>query len=163
MKSSAVTLFLLIFFSFQSHAQDPRRIDSLVGALKSVRPDTNRANLLYAISKAYWGVDGIKSIEYANQCMELSKRLKYAKGIGDAWNSIGVNHDDKGELQEASAAYQNSLEVRLKAGLKMDIGRSYGNLAILYRNMGNEPQSLDYVFKALKILEEVGDKVNMLI
>lgn len=80
---------LLVCFTYASNAQTQREMDSLQTILKTAPEDIDKANILYTLSKAYAVPNTAKSMELANQCLTLSEKLKYIKGIGNSYNVMG--------------------------------------------------------------------------
>ena len=56
-------------------------MDSLLAELPRIKPDTNRVNLLNAISYEYYNSNSSEGINYARQALALARRLTWKKGI----------------------------------------------------------------------------------
>jgi hypothetical protein len=70
---------IFLFGSRQGNAQSTNT-DSLRALLQNAK-DTTRVNVLDKLSKAYWYIDPVKTIEYAAASIELAEKLGYTKGI----------------------------------------------------------------------------------
>ena len=169
-----LTLLMIILLTITVTAQDQHQVDSLLSALKkhdaakkefgSHAPalyDTTAANILANLSKAFWGNNLDNAMEYANQCLELSEKIGYKKGIGNAYNSMGAVYNDKGDYLLALELYKKALKIREEIGDKKGITGSYGNMGIIYRHQGNYPEALKNQLASLKMNEEIGDKIGI--
>jgi adenylate cyclase len=151
-------LTLLLFCQHSSSAQDERMVDSLETILKTVTQDTAKANILFSLSKIYWGVDSAKSMRYADQLLELSEKANYKNGIARAFISKGVINYKMGNYLQALAWDNKGLSVAIVTGDKGLVALSYLNIGNVHNIQGNNPEALKYFFLALKLYEETGDK-----
>lgn len=161
MKKIFYLFILLFFFQHSTLAQDRVYIDSLITAFKKEKQDTIKADILYTISKAYWGNNPEKSIDYANRSLGFSKKIGYPKGIANAYNSIGWVTGQKGEFVQALAIHKKALKIFEKLGYKRGIGYSRNNIGETYRMQGNYPEALKNHFASLKVKEEIDDKFGI--
>ncbi len=170
--------FLFLFFIINCilsiiicEAQDKQLVDSLETQLKKHNAtkkepgskalaiyDTTAANLLYELSRTYWGSNPDKAMDYAKQCLALSEQLGYKKGIGNAYNSMGYIYTVKGDYLIAMEFHKKALKVREKIGDKKGIAASYNNIGNVYIDQGNYTEALKSLFICLKLEEEIGDK-----
>ena len=95
-----------------------------LGGKASLMYDTNKANILNNISQVYWGNDPDKASDYTNQCLALSERIGYKKGIGNAYNSKGVIEWYKGDYLSALEFHKKALKLREEMGDKRGIAGS---------------------------------------
>ncbi len=171
MKKIFSLVSILFFLQNYSFAQDQHYIDSLETQLKNFKAkktelktetpslyDSTAANILYDLSKAYWGHNHEKSIEYANQSLTLSEQIGYNKGIGMAYSSIGYNEGRIGNYLSALEFHKKAFTVFKEINYQKGIARSYINIGSIYRELDNYPEALNNSFAALNIFEEIGDK-----
>lgn len=162
-----------ILFSLQNYtfSQNQISIDTLTTQLKYFNAkreeldvktpslyDTTAANILSELSSAYWNSNPDTAMYYANQCLTLSEQIGYKKGIGRAYNSIGVIHSNKSDYILALDFYKQSLKNGEESGDKYGIARSLNGMGVVYQYMGNYTEALKNYFTALKIFEETGNK-----
>ncbi|MCX6350722.1 MAG: tetratricopeptide repeat-containing sensor histidine kinase [Bacteroidetes bacterium] len=164
-----ILLLFVVSWAEIAHAQSPQYVDSLQGEIKKFdaqKKDKNTSDLkdsfktiiLYQLSRAYWGNSADEALKYANQCLELSKKIGYKRGIGNAYNSIGVMNFYKGNYPMALEYYQMSLKKRIEIKDKNGIAGSYNNIGNVYSTTGNYLLAFDYYYKAKKINEASGNK-----
>jgi signal transduction histidine kinase len=174
MNKAGSLVILLFFLQNYSFSQNRQRIDSLETQLKNhnarkielrikspSRYDTIAANILGDLSKAYWYIDPDTAKVYAEQCMALSEQLGYKKGMGNAYNSMGVIHGMKGDYMPSLEFIKKALKIWEDMGDKKRIGNSYAHMGGIYYQQDNYPEALKYQLKSLKILEEVGEKKGL--
>ena len=161
-------MFALQNFSF---AQNQISIDTLKTQLKyhnkkraelDVKTpslyDTTAANILSELSSAYWNINPDTAMYYTNQCLTLSEQIGYKKGIGRAYNSMGVIQFNKSEYLSALEFQEKSLKYGEESGDTKGIARALNNMGIVYQYMGNYTEALKNYFICLKIYEESGNK-----
>jgi adenylate cyclase len=169
-----ILLFTIHCSLFTAFAQNQHQVDSLLAALKkhdaakkelgSHAPamyDTTAANILNNLSYAYWGSNPDTAMYYANQCLALSEQIGYKKGMGRAYNGMGVINANKGDYSKALAYHKKALAIRTGANDKKGIGTSYNNIGNIYYYQGNYPEALKSYLASLKIREELGDKKDI--
>jgi tetratricopeptide (TPR) repeat protein len=160
MKYFLSTLFACLAIHI-SYAQDQNLIDSLKLTLQNTSQDTTRANILYSISKAYWGGNPDQAMQYAKQTLDLSGKIGFKKGVGNAYISMGAIHDDKGDFSEALNYYMSALEIFEEIGYLKGMATSYNNIGLVYNVRGNFSEALKNYFASLKIKEKIGDRASM--
>src|SRR3990170_4605654 len=91
-------IFSLLFFIFHlfSFSQNTQ-LDSLLTALKTVKEDTSKVNILNDIFLEYEYTDYKKAKEYLNKALELSQRIDYKKGLGTTYMYLGFYAEDNGD------------------------------------------------------------------
>jgi len=132
------------------------KIDSLRQKLQQVS-QKDKIQVLYELGKAYWEIDPHKTIEYGNEALALSQKLKNKKGEAQALNSIGVGNYYLGNYDVALRFLKQSLEIRLQIKAEKEIVSSYNNIGIIYDDMGNYQKALEYYLKTLSGYEKLKD------
>jgi adenylate cyclase len=162
------------FFTHQCHAQDQHLIDSLNKELKKCEDwkiehkgvkdpmhDTTAIYIISELSNDYAGSNNDKAIEYANQCMALSEKIGFKKGIGKAYNCFGNIYEFKGDYIHAIEMHKKALKVREEIKDKSGIADSYINLGNVYSEQGLFTEALKSFFISLKTYEEYADKTGL--
>jgi len=164
-----LTLILMVFsFQYDSPGQDQHLIDSLLLQLKSQNisnpgpgknppslSDTTAAKILYQLSKAYWGNNPGKAMEYTMQSLSLSEQIGYKKGMGNALNGMGNINNFNGDYIAALSFHKKALLIREEIGDKQGIAASYNNIGNICYDQGNFPEALKNYLASLKIEEEI--------
>ena len=174
MKNILFILLTLSFSLFTAKAQDQHLIDSLTKELKKYDDwkiehkglkdpmhDTTAVKILDDLSYAYWSNNPDKAMDYANQCLALSEKTGYKKGIGMAYNSMGSIWEFKGDYLRALEMHKKALSIREEIKDKIGIADSYGNIGNVYAEQGIIEVALKNDLISLKIYEEAGDKSGL--
>lgn len=96
------------------------------------------------------------SLEYYTMALEINYKQNDKKWIAGNTNNIGMIYERKEKYEEALDFYLKSLEMNNELGNKSWIANNYGNIGSLYQLM-NDPSSLGYFKKRLRIKEEQND------
>ncbi len=169
-------LLHLIFFILASSlstlkAQNRHTIDSLQNELQQFESHKNemgsnatplmdsvKADILYHLALQYWGNVSDTGIYYASRALELSQHIGYEKGIGNAYNVMGLCNMAMKNGLVALGFYQKALAIRAEIGDKTGMAWTYNDMGILYGNMGETEESIKSHLNSLKIKEETGDR-----
>jgi len=167
---------IFIFYSFfvihsfcfsqiiNSNSEKNRTADSLLFILKTGKNDTCKINALNILSRQLAQTGKYDSaFKLAEQAKNigikiLSKLPGVKKGLGTAYNNIGLSYYYRGNYPEALNNYFISKKIREEIGDKKGIAFSYNNIGLVYAHLGNYPEALKNHFAALKIREEIADK-----
>jgi signal transduction histidine kinase len=140
---------------------DQKEIDSLQAALKNPIVDTMRALVLTRLARNYTGHDADKAIEYANQCLAVSEKIGFEKGVANAYYFMGNNEMAQSKFLIALDHYKKAAKIREKIGDMKPLARTYLNMGNIFTSFGNHPEALKHFFTALKIFERTGEKRNV--
>lgn len=155
-KVFAIIMLLISFYSF-SFSQDQHLVDSLHFLLKKAKQDTARANILYQISVLYWDSDPDKAIGYANKTLALSEKTGYKKGMGNAYNSMGVVNHNKGDYPGAMKFFSKALRICEEIGDKNGTARTNLNYGQIFLDQGNYKEAIRIFTKSINIFSEIGN------
>jgi tetratricopeptide (TPR) repeat protein len=158
---SLLSCFVL-FFSVACWPQNPTA-DSLVSVLQKAKNDIDRAKLLNAVADQYKSSDPKLMMTYANQALELSKKIKFKAAEGTAYLNLGNANIITGNYPVALQNFSNAqavFEKELDANpdtddqLKNSLARAYGSIGIVFSEQSSYSKALQYALKALKIYEQ---------
>jgi tetratricopeptide (TPR) repeat protein len=138
-------------------------IDSLLNALKTTGEDTNRVNTFNNLAWEIIFTTGEydKTMSYANDAIDLSKKINYKKGNAEALNVIGAAYMFQGNYNEALEYYFESLKIREVMEDKKGIAAAYSNIGLVYMYQGDYSKALKNHQASLKIEKERGDKAGI--
>ncbi|MBK9249810.1 MAG: tetratricopeptide repeat protein [Ignavibacteria bacterium] len=166
-----IILYILATFlaTTSIHAQNQRTVDSLHVVLKTSVPDSVRAEAYNQLAREFWEyfpdkavleTNLNKAIDYANQCLTISERCGYKRGMGDACRVIASVNFDRGKHIEAIEWNKRALNYRREAGDDVRISASLFALGDNYLAIGDHQQALKYHFECLSMDERRGDKAE---
>ncbi|MCX6268887.1 MAG: ATP-binding protein [Bacteroidetes bacterium] len=167
--------FFLLFFlltGLTGICQNQHKIDSLQTELKKFEirkkgagsrassiQDSLKVLLLAEISNCYFiGKIPDKSMEYAQQCEDLSEKIGYKKGLWKARLRIGAIYGMNHDFKQAMDAYRKALPAALETGDKEAAGKIYTNMAIACNTQGNFTDAKNNGLMAVKMFLAAGNK-----
>ena len=134
------------------------KIDSLKKVLENQDlPDTSRVVLLIELCEASTFTDEQGGRVYAEEALEISQRVQFAKGEGLAYNSIGAYHLQVGNLEKALFFVLEAEKVYKNAGdFSANLLAVYNNLGIIYNRTGETQKAIAVYKSAIKLAEKEG-------
>ena len=150
-----LAILLLLIFSLNLFSQT--KIDSLETQLKIVKGE-EKIEVLNELVTAYDAVSYTKSLDYAIQALELTKKFKSKENIADISDRIGRIYFYLDNYDKSIEYFLNSLKTRENIGNKTGVCQSYNNIGVIYLNIGNYEKALEYLLNSLKISEDISDK-----
>jgi len=161
MRIISVAVFILL--PFWCLAQQ-KEIDSLLTVLKNhPAEDTTRILLLNDISYDYYQLDPDKGIEFANQAIALSEKIKSEAGMGVSLARKGLNYAEKGEYITALDHYKKAAAIFEKTRDEKKLFSVSNSTAIVYMRMSEFPKALEMYFKNLRLAEKNGKQKDIAI
>ena len=161
MKRTFFIFLSLHAFLFSLHAQNRRRIDSLLSLLSACRTDTTRVDLCNNICFEFQKINPDSALLFVNRALDLGKKIGFQKGIGAAIHNSGNIFYFKGEFSKALGFYQDALALREKIGDKKDIARTTGTIGNVHFSQGNYDKALVYYQKMLELGRSISDSATI--
>lgn len=143
--------------SFSGNAQLQKAIDSIERLLPAQK-DTALVNSYNELTKLSMKVDRIKSKNYANKALALSRQIKYNSGEALAAYYHGILNISGQKLDSALAWLNKSLQIRKRISDKKGIARIYLKISIINQMLGNLDKTLEYAQMGLKGFREINDE-----
>ncbi|WP_343524602.1 tetratricopeptide repeat protein [Pedobacter sp.] len=157
MKKLLTSLFILLCF-LNSYSQDLQKIDSLKRLLKLSKEDTSRVSLLIKLTKANKNNDITSAYKYCSEAINLSKKLKYNKGLFKSLTSeislIRIEGKDGLALEKSKSLVQFAENTKDS----FNIAAGYLTLGEVYDNNGDNKSGVAYCLKGLRIAERMNDR-----
>jgi tetratricopeptide (TPR) repeat protein len=154
-------LFILLFFTSGSSAQDQHTIDSLQKLLPTITIDSTKINVLNDLSSEVVDIDPTKSINYATEALRLAETLKLKKGAAKALHNIGNGHYNLAEYKIALSYYIRALNIQEAIGNKKGILSSSGAIGNVFLDLDQPDEAFKYFKQALAISKELNSKSGM--
>jgi len=102
-----------------------------------------------------------KTVEFANQALQLAHSLGNLKGERVALSNLGMGYRYQGDYNEALKYQQQALLVAQQLKNQKYIATEYNRIGIIYKRLGLFSIALDYYKKALKVREELNDTIGI--
>ena len=132
-----LVLFVLIFGEVR--AETPTEIDSL-----------------FKEGKKFWAYDPSMALSKGRDIIKISKAAGYEKGEADGIYLVAMS---QWYLEDYSESLKNIAEAHLKyqlLGDQLGVAACYNSFGMIYHQVGDDGESLEYFFKALKISDDLG-------
>ncbi len=146
---------LLIIFAVMSCTMFAERsvIDSLQNELNNTDKSILKIELLFELAKEYVEIDTITSLEYCDQALQLSDKMRDYHGRtisykGYIYNLLGNSEEALTLLSQALYQFDTSEDRTLKAEI-------YKNIGNIYAELQDHTKSLEFLNKALIIYNEI--------
>ncbi|HJS52945.1 MAG TPA: ATP-binding protein [Chitinophagaceae bacterium] len=141
-----IILFLFTYLHLNSQMITNR--DSLKEVIDATNEETSKINALWNLGFSYAFVHQDSAIQYANEGLELSKKINYV--LGEAYNSMVLSMalTLQGNYTSALQYGFRFLSIGERLRDSMLIARAYAALEICYREQEDYSEALKYVYKA---------------
>ncbi|WP_299459249.1 tetratricopeptide repeat protein [uncultured Microscilla sp.] len=158
LKTKITFLFLFSFLLVLPLQAQKKAIDSLFNLLNDKKVDTFQVNLLVKLSGAYTYVNPEEARKYAAQALEMAKKIKYSKGIANAYSSTGVVHSEQGNPGEAIKNYLQGLKIAESINNQRIVAKISLNMGNVYSRLGDIMKAKEYAQRALAIYQKLEDQ-----
>ena len=155
------TILFLILIFYHTNAQTPV-IDSLKTELKKAKLDTNRVNLLVALSFQIAGRNQHEAINLSREGLHLATKLFMVHGQSRCYNTMGIAYWYSGKYDSAQLMYEESLKLNLVLKDSVGIANGYNNIGLVLWNQGKYASVLSYFLKGLVIFESLEDSTSLI-
>ncbi|WP_298421756.1 tetratricopeptide repeat protein [uncultured Kordia sp.] len=149
-------LFLVLFFGVTlfCYAQNKQqKIDSLTVLLETTSSDSLRVSRTIDLGVLIDTSDPIKASEYFKNALTILEGnypfSDRATQQALAYDCLGIIERRRNNYGKALQHYLTSLKIKEKARDSSKIGRSYHNIAMLFRSQGKYDKAISYMKKAL--------------
>lgn len=156
--SSLLFCFFLTFWLQPVHAQQQRKTDSLYNVLKTTKADTNRVNVLYSLSDAFYDTEPYKAIEYANQGLALSNKIAFTKGISTCLKVLGLSYYHLGKFDTALIFFEKRFIIVSEINDRKGIASTYDIMGVINLHFGKIDKALELRKKANDIYVSLNEK-----
>ena len=98
------------------------------------------------------------AIKHVYEMLRAFERIPYTIGISQAYQMLGILHDEGGNFEKAKMYYDKAIELCKTAGLKKELGYCYNNLAGLYFDFSDFNRALEFYLKSIEIRRQIKDE-----
>ncbi len=147
---------LLFFFSITGQAQNRSRYrDSLQQQLLVEKNDTTSCRICYLLSQDFFDDNSDSARYWTDRGMERAKKLKWEKGIAAMNSNYATIYNFLGDQRNGMAYLEKSIAFNIKPGNERNLASDYINMAGAWQQLGNFPKAIEYLFKALPIVDKL--------
>jgi class 3 adenylate cyclase/tetratricopeptide (TPR) repeat protein len=153
-----ITSLVFLALYLPAFGQDSK-IDSLKNLIKSSKNDSTKVNRLIEIGTYYKDQSKAEdAIEYGNGARDLASTINYEKGLGYAYNLLGLAYQTLGNYPEAVIQFEDASSVFQRINNQVGVANVLSNLGTVYDDMGDITKSIEYLLQALRVAEEINEK-----
>ncbi len=156
--SRGAFLFFILFSSLSITAQDANPLlDSLLQVLSNSSDSPQKIDVINDIAWELKFDAPDQARDYLAQAIELSKKINYKKGAGQAYNNLGVVETIHENKSKAIANYEKALVIRQELDDKKGVASIYNNIGNLQSELDAYEDALINFQYSLQIREELKD------
>jgi signal transduction histidine kinase/tetratricopeptide (TPR) repeat protein len=128
-------------------------LDSLSFLLKNAKNDSNKIDILNAISFIKQASSTEQSLQFAQEALQKASQQNYRYGIYKAHWLISYAYFLMANYKEAESFAQQSISIANEINYPTGVSRNYRTLALVNERQNRYDKSLEYYFESLKINE----------
>jgi signal transduction histidine kinase/tetratricopeptide (TPR) repeat protein len=163
MKKYIFFLLILSFnFSFSQKSKE-QEIDSLKIVLSHAKEDSIKAKTLNRLASLNHYKDSNLTYKYAKSALLLSHKIRYKKGMGYAYDNIGIYYWLKSDYPSALNYMYKALKIHENQNDNNGIAGSNNGLGMVHVEYKNYKLALDCYNKALKTSLKLKNKRSIAI
>lgn len=133
--------------------------------ISDLADQSRQAEILNGLGAIYANQeDWIAAISTFTQAVEIAHFLsdddvatEALNNLGVAYQQLGVDHHQKGQVQEAIDSYEQSLEIAHQANNRGTIVETLNNLGLLHASQGSEVQAAQAFQQAIQVARDIGE------
>lgn len=162
-------LLILFLISFVGVFAQHKEIDSLKKVLHTSKNDIEKTSVLNQISDLYKTQNPTLMIDFANQALELSQKIKHKNEEANAYLNLGNSQIISGNYPKALEYFTNAKnlleelqsEPENRQKVQDALARAYGSIGIVFSEQSNYSKALEYHLKALRLYEKSDDELRL--
>ncbi|NDC40018.1 MAG: hypothetical protein EBZ77_00435 [Chitinophagia bacterium] len=131
--------------------------DSLMRRVPYATEDSNKVKLLDTLAVVFHVINPDSGISYGEWGLRTAQMIQWKRGIGKAYNALGLNYEAKTQTTEALDYYQRAVRVFEEIGDKRAMANSVGNIGNVYRSLSKFQKAIEFDSTALAMYEQLKD------
>ncbi|MFZ7118624.1 MAG: tetratricopeptide repeat protein [Bacteroidota bacterium] len=156
-----VIFILLTFYPLISvYAQDASRIPVFLNNLQTATTDSARVEAYRDLCFNYSIANTDSGIYYGKKGLEIAQRIKFLKGIGDSYNSLGWCYSRKGDYTKAKKHLTLALQYFEQTNDKCNVAVVLSNIGSTYFNQSLYADALEYYLKSVDLSNACTDAIR---
>jgi len=120
-----------------------------------------KMGILNQLAGLYWDLQPNERIAFAEQAVDLAKKLHDRRSRAESLNHLGIAHNNLGDSQRSIEYFLKALQIAEQIDDKNGIAISCRNLGQANFYLDSFDRALEYFLRALKLQEEIGNKKDI--
>ena len=154
-----LTGFFIVLLGCSVSSYGQTLSDSMQQVLNK-KTDTEKIEFLNNLAEKNIKTSPEKSIDYANQSLEISKKIKNRNAELNSLLILGKALKRVGKYSESINNFQKALDIYIAANHKEGKAYCYSEIGDLYKNLNQYNNALEDLSNALKLYQELKDNKN---
>jgi two-component sensor histidine kinase len=151
-------LLVLVTASAFAQPQGKKKIDELTQKLEQAVLDTQKANILNALSTELRRADTAKAFLYASQALTLSQREQYPAGESAAYTNLAEYYRIKDDQERALEYYHKALSICEELNLDRDACKLYNKIGVIHQTLADYDLAYEYFQRSFQLNTQFDDK-----
>lgn len=163
---SFLLLLLILVKGNNTFAQDSVLVFRALDSARKIPADTGKVNWLIDKGKTLGRYFDKRSQEnpFFQEAITLSQRLRFARGLFNAYNETGTSKRNRSEYLLAADYHQKAVKYAEETDNDLLLCIALNNTGVDYRRMDDQlEKAFDYHFRALQLAEKINDVRNICI
>lgn len=153
MKYALLLVFSFFAFSVKAQNHDRQWADSLIHSLANQTNDTIKVKVYNQVGLFYTDINLDSASKYAQLGLNLTRKMKWEKGISVFHTLFGNIYNVKGELDAALQQHEIALSYSVKIKDSVNMATAYSNMGVIANAKGNYVEASKYYILAKNIAE----------
>jgi signal transduction histidine kinase len=145
------------FYSVRNAMKVDLYIDSAIEMASRLPNRAILANTYWRAGGAFHNTNRLRSITYYNKAIEVAKANNLARSEAVTYVSLGALYMDIRDYPKSLDAHEHALQYFSRINDEGSMSNCFMNMSYIYVNMGERVKGMEYIKKALKVFEEIGD------
>ena len=154
-----LTGFFIVLLGCSVSSYGQTLSDSMQQVLNK-KTDTEKIEFLNNLAEKNIKTSPEKSIDYANQSLEISKKIKNRNAELNSLLILGKALKRVGKYSESINNFQKALDIYIAANHKEGKAYCYSEIGDLYKNLNQYNNALEDLSNALKLYQKLKDDKN---
>ena len=136
-----IALCIVLLLHMRTIAQTNRHTTDSLEALMRQQQDSMLVSTLNELTWQYRMVNRDTAILYGNQAIELGSKIKYLKGVAQAYNDLGIIFYDMESYDSAVHLYEQAMQIRRQQQDELGMAKLYNKIGVVYQKEGKKNAS----------------------
>jgi signal transduction histidine kinase len=146
---------------FYAQNKNIETVNSLKLELKKAKQDTIKIALLNQISFLLFESDTKNSLIYGRQALQLSEKLQWKKGIGTAYNNLGLCYWSNSNFPESLKYYYKAFKINDSLKNKKELALTENGLGMVFFALEDFKKANSHFKKSLAINLELKNETEI--
>ncbi|MFY0482931.1 tetratricopeptide repeat protein [Flavobacterium sp. PLA-1-15] len=161
---------VLLLLAVSLNAQQSK-VDSLNIALRKYNElhkgksltlaDTVKVHLLNDLYYYTVNYEPDNAFKYATESLDISKKIKYTKGIAYSYADLARIHSSRSNFDLALKSLRSSNQIFKELKDYLQVAHNDAQIGVVFSKKGNFPEAVSNFFKALKGYEKMKDELSV--